>query len=894
MASVSQRQSIAMTMGPTPEQVAAQVAIIRRQRPEARVIGISTPGPWSGGATLRIDGDTLPVACCTSALQVSEVLASQANDGPPLVIVTHLDEDQLSLDVLARLAGRRLYRIERWQMVRDLFRARQIDPRLASQGWIADALLQHIPEVGYPPVASGLLDADSAWMHVLQQLGLPDGRPDAAALISWSLCQQDLRRYAAWPRESRDALHQRVEDTTGALGVALLDTLDAGHGELLLPIGLVCEILFSADARQQLGIAQARARLEPYMAGRMMTSDVGNAWAAAASSVLAGLPEATARDWLERTEKVLADLKADAYSYLSTILPSGFNQRLAQFAENVQGFLQGTTALDRLEGSFDDICRHRESNRQVERFRRVEMVLRLARYLATRQAEGGPASFAQAGVIYAEDGGYVDWARRYLLGGDETPDLAAAFRSLTERLRQVREQQNKHFAGLLAAWNKAPTVAEEVMPIEQALPRIVAKLARSTPLLLLIIDGMSYAVFRELSDDLREHGWCELTDRPGQALPSLVSTIPSVTEMSRASLFAGKLTRGNSAAEKQSFASQADLVAASRSGYAPVLFHKGELTEASATDLSQAVREAIRNGHQKVVAVVLNAVDDHLAKSDQLRLSWTLAQFQHLDALLYEAQLAHRVVVMTSDHGHVLDEGMSRVMAGETERWRVFSGELVEGEAIFEGQRVERLTGLARIIAPWSELLRYSHKKHGYHGGATPQEVLVPIGVFARLDDAIEGWEPLPDRKPAWWSGEGTQPVGVPAIPPRQVQRRSKVATAQGSLFTGMEASDAEAPRADWIGHLLSSPIFAAQRRMAGRQAPDDRIVEAFLSLMDQHHDRISRRILAESLSQPEFRMRGILVGLQRLLNVEGYQVIAVDEATGTIELIRQLLAKQF
>jgi hypothetical protein len=40
--------------------------------------------------------------------------------------------------------------------------------------------------------------------------------------------------------------------------------------------------------------------------------------------------------------------------------------------------------------------------------------------------------------------------------------------------------------------------------------------------------------------------------------------------------------------------------------------------------------------------------------------------------------------------------------------------------------------------------------------------------------------------------------------------------------------------------------------------------------------------------------MRGILVGLQRLLNVEGYQVVAIDEATGTIELNRQLLAKQF
>jgi hypothetical protein len=521
------------------------------------------------------------------------------------------------------------------------------------------------------------------------------------------------------------------------------------------------------------------------------------------------------------------------------------------------------------------------------------LALRLARYLTMLHTEDGPSSFGRASVSYVEHSGYVDWARRYVIGGDETADLAEAFRSLAERIRQVREQQNKQFASLLADWNKAPTTSEELIPIEQALSRIVAKLARSQSLLLLIIDGMSHAVFRELGDDLQDHGWLELTDRSGQAMPSLVSTIPSVTEMSRVSLLAGKLMRGNSSTEKQSFASHTDLVAASRSGYPPVLFHKGELTEAGATDLSQTLREAIRNGHQKVVAVVLNAVDDHLAKSDQLRLSWTIAQFQHLDALLYEAQLAHRAVVITSDHGHVLDEGVSRVMAGEAERWRVVGGALVEGEALFEGPRVERVTGFTRIIAPWSEVLRYSQKKHGYHGGATPQEVLVPIGVFAR-SDATVGWEPVSDRKPVWWSGAEPPLAPIPAVPPPPAPRHSKVVTMQEGLFDGMEGSGAEEPHTGWIGHILGSPIFAGQRRMAGRRAPDDRIVGTFLGVLDQHHDRISRHLLAQSLGQPEFRMRGILVGLQRLLNVEGYQVIAVDEATGTIELNRPLLAKQF
>src|SRR5438445_144536 len=134
-----------MTTGPTPAQVAAQVAMVRRHRPEARVIGIHTPGGWLGGATLQVNGETCNVAYCSSALQVREALVSVKAPHPNplpggegtetvaerlLVVITPLDEAQLGLDVLARLAGRQLCRIDHWQMVRDLFHAREVDPRL--------------------------------------------------------------------------------------------------------------------------------------------------------------------------------------------------------------------------------------------------------------------------------------------------------------------------------------------------------------------------------------------------------------------------------------------------------------------------------------------------------------------------------------------------------------------------------------------------------------------------------------------------------------------------------------------------------------------------------------------------------------------------------------------
>jgi hypothetical protein len=892
-----------MTQGPTPEQVATQAALILRQRPEARVIGISIPGAWLGGTTLKVNGAQCPVAFCASVLQICEILTSHSEAGPPLVIVTPLDDSQLGLNLLARLAGRRLYRLDRWHLVCDLFRARQLDPRLAAQGWVADALLQHVPEGGYPPVASGLLDVDTVWTHLCRQyLGLDSGRPDAVMLVAWSLSSENLRRYEALPPEFRTDWRQRVADTAGAVGTAMLDALDAGHGALLLPIGLVCEILFSPDGLSHMEIAQARARLEAYTAGHMLSSEVGHAWFAAAASGLATLPDASARDWLERTEKLLVDLKAAEYSGLSHYLVSGFDQRLTQFATALQRFLHEGTPLEPLEASADAVRAHQEAAKQIDRRQRVDMALRLTRYLATVPHPSSPASLSQAAVAYTTHGGYVDWARRCLLAGDPTAALAAAYGALSERIRQVREPQNQQFAHLLAAWNTALTATADLVPIEQAMSRFVARLAELTPVLLLVLDGMSYAVFRELCEDLQRQGWIELTDRPGQALPLLLSTIPSVTEASRASLLAGKLMRGQSTAEKQAFASHPGLLAASRPAYPTLLFHKGELVDASAAGVSAAVRAAIRDTQRKVVGIVLNAVDDHLTKADQLQLSWTVGQFQHLDALLAEAHLVPRAVVLTSDHGHVLEAGTVRLSGGENERWRVSSEAPGEGEIVFAGPRVAAVTGEGarsaplptqsqgetHILALGSETVRYSAKKHGYHGGATPQEVLVPLGVFAPVDHTIAGWEGLPDQKPPWWYRAETPTTDVPAMPARRTRRPKKSGNAQESLFIVVE------PPADWISRLLGSTVFAAQRQMAGRRAPDNRVVEAVLRALEAHHGRMSHRALAQALGQPDFRLSGLLAGLQRLLNVDGYQIVVVDQAAGTIEINRSLLDTQF
>ena len=71
------------------------------------------------------------------------------------------------------------------------------------------------------------------------------------------------------------------------------------------------------------------------------------------------------------------------------------------------------------------------------------------------------------------------------------------------------------------------------MPVEQVLDRVVLPLAQHHPVLLLVVDGLSVAIFRELFERCERQGWNELirqeADRPDYGL----AVLPTVTSMAR-------------------------------------------------------------------------------------------------------------------------------------------------------------------------------------------------------------------------------------------------------------------------------------------------------------------------------------------------------------------------
>ena len=164
-----------MTALPSPAQVRAQVSDIRRRKdPTNLFIAIRYPGLWPGPSELPVDGEMLQVLCSRSPLEIRDQLALHAASQQPLVILTSLTDQDLGEDVLARLAGGRLRHVDRWHLLADLFKAqRAIDPRV--EQWLADVLIEAAPGSGYPPVASGVLDLDTAWRVCCEQLGLRRG-----------------------------------------------------------------------------------------------------------------------------------------------------------------------------------------------------------------------------------------------------------------------------------------------------------------------------------------------------------------------------------------------------------------------------------------------------------------------------------------------------------------------------------------------------------------------------------------------------------------------------------------------------------------------------------------------------------------------------------------------
>lgn len=871
-------------------QLRAQAAAVRRKLPTAGRIGFHTKGPWTGPARIRVGEEEADVVFCDSALAVREALVSHENEDRLLLVLTECEENDLGDDVLARLAKRRLLRGDPWRDVMTLFRAREVDPRISRERWLAQALLEAAPSEGPPPAPSGVLDAELAWGVILAHLGFGSARPDARALLEWTLDEERTARFQAASSELRTACAAWMGESAGGVAARALFCVEAGRSRDALAIGLACRVIFDPSGESEPRLRDAGIRLEPLVGAQAIEPTLGVAWADAAEAVARGLRgsdrEATLKAVFDRAVELLDELRLPDQVWRSSVLPLGFEQRLEHSAAALGRALTDGSELSGAEAAGALALAHEVAPASGRRGQAVAMSLRLLRWLSAGVGSE-PGSLAEAVERYAGESSFADWAREALADGDPAERVSAAYAALVQKATQRRERENQQFARMLSEATAAGR-STDVLPIESVLTEFVAPLARTSPVLLLVLDGMSGPVYQELAADLIDQGWCELVPEAAPKRARAIAALPTLTEVSRTSLFCGALRRGTSNDEQAGFAAHLELLSASRSGQPPALFHKGDLAAPGGVGLADAVRAEVARSSRQVVGVVLNAIDDFLSKGDQIHPRWGVVAVRPLESLLEIARAAGRVVVFTSDHGHVLERGSSlRREVAESSRCRTDDGRVDEGEIALRGPRVVGLPG-GSFIAAWSEQLRYGAKQNGYHGGASPQEVVVPVAVFAPTGVSVEGWVEVPSELPSWWDAEGPPAVVPPDVVAPGPPRRGQIQLP----FSG----EAPAPpvQAAWIGALFASPVYGTQKRLASRSAPPDDRVKTSLLALEARGGKLTRAALARAVGLPLVRLGGFLAALRRVLNVEGYPVLSLDDETETVELNRELLIVQF
>jgi hypothetical protein len=863
-----------MTLLATPALVRSKVADVLRLDPSARVVALLASPSWTYDDHVDLPGGRRAVVRgCVSPLAIREALAN-LDDVPGtdvLVLLTEQDSTALGDSVTARLAGHRVLPLDRWQQLMSLFRARAIDPLLTRSAWAVDALLAHAPSDGYPAAPNGYLDKETAFTELSARVaGLGPLDLDLAGLLQWTLDPAHIERWQALDASVRDGLVDWLSSRSQDDRVidAVVTCMGGAYGKDTVAVGLVLAALTQKTVRDHASVP--RTMLETRALNKALDPDVGQAWGRAAEalvqrSVAADRHETTVGRVLRRAEEILSELNAVEFAHASGVLDIGLSQRIVRVGAEITRLLRkrtlSTPHLGPLEKALEDVHKHALVNQHEGRVRRAHMAVRLVRWIARQRTDPPqPAQdLAEAARRQQEDDAWVDVARARVWEGDVHAEVAAAYRALCATVDEIRAGHESRFAKLLADYTRTGSTQKGVLPVEHVLDDVVVPLVSTQRVLLLVLDAMSTGVARELLEGITGRGWVEHGLDP---VRPVIAALPSITRVSRTSLLTGRLIDGSAATEKAAFAER---------GWP--LFHKADLTAVGAGDaLSPTVIQAIKSG-KRIVGVVVNTVDDALDNGG--RAPWTVDSIDRLGDLLSAAIDADRVVLLVSDHGHV-HERSSRLEPDESggARFRTSPRPPGADEVELTGPRV--LLGGGRIVAPWNENLRYTKKHNGYHGGASAQEVVIPLVLLARAPLDLPGWRTRHHPEPDWWVGAVPTVDGAPARSTSATRSNDRKATTpdeeESALFATREiASDS------WIDRALASDVFVDQMKRIRRGAmPVDRLA-LLLRTLDAHGGVATRATVARALDIPLGRVANHITAAQRILNLDGYEVLRME-----------------
>ncbi len=639
---------------------------------------------------------------------------------------------------------------------------------------------------------------------------------------------------------------------------------------------------------------------------------------------------------LAEAQKTLDDdLRALAEE--SNRLPYVFERRRKRFAEALTT-LEGPSSpgydeqLADLRKLAQALLRHDRAQADLATKRVVEMCVRIAGALALPSALAHPLDELKAlAHWYTRHGAYLDWARQ-VVRADVEGELKVAVEGLLTRADQLRDEADRRFAAAYATGllhGKGRESFTDVVPIEKALERfaldVVGKLD-DVRLLVLCLDGMSWTNLVELWSSLREsHGQLQPVTLPGQSegeLPlPVVAAVPTVTELSRTALFAGRLLSADdvisTGKDPDRFAQHPGIK--EHGAKAPLLL-KGDVIAAGG-QLSDNASKAIAEG-APIVGVVVNTLDEQLKGSAQMRVALSADHIIPLRALLSQAAHAGRFVLLCSDHGHVTSQRFPEQpysnVAGFKEqangaRYRF----LGEGEAVDEGEvqvppgAYTLPAGAGALAVAVDERRRYTPQLHaGEHGGLSLAEaiapclLLAPDGRIAELD-ALPSGPQLTDLSPPSFWDVAPRVLPEPALTPEALSTDSKAKPSTKkqdktlSLFPEAAgsspaevATQSGTSAAQLVANIARGELYTEMIKSA-KKRDQERIKRALVVLIE-NGGLMSREAFARDAGVRPTGVTGFADVMANVLNVDSERVIEVDEAGRQVKLDVALLKLLF
>ncbi|GGF99351.1 hypothetical protein GCM10007304_11510 [Rhodococcoides trifolii] len=879
--------------------VGAKLAVVAQKNYSRGVLGLHAAAEWSGPA-LHFDGNPVVVVPCPSVLSVWEALYTHRSD-PWVVLLTPLDEEELGSSALAHLVNGRLLTPDPWDALMSNFGASTMEPalyRVENDRAFALGLLDTLRPDDYSSAPAGVLTVDHVFTAIAAgSMGIVGSREteiDSLAVLEWSTTRADNSASTVELAESiRARFTTWLGSKAGRLEPVVLSLLDSGRLQELVPLGVVIGVFdLSEDSHARDLFLAARGL-------RGTDSELATLWANIANGfVRHQMTAPTRRRVLSEASEIAKDADAAPRAARSDLLAVGLNSRRRSLARAISTALQdlneeGAVTAPRL-AHVEEAWTHHQQHFDVQLdvdLSILEASVRLVRWLATEQSAS--RTLQTTSDAYLRDDAWVDIQLNRVRRGASDTELVDGVRQLIHRTVERRRDNDRRFAHALA-----DSPQPDISTVENIIPTFVIPLARRQPTLLLVLDALSLPAAIALMSTAESRGWTELRTPGAPTRSYALAVLPTLTNKSRCSLLAAQLFEGGSDVERREFVNaltRHDLRPAANTG--PVIFHKAALDAIPkgaqiATELVGAISDT---QHRPLVAAVLNYVDDTLHHADPGRTDWTMDSITHLTPLMEAASRAGRTVVITSDHGHIIDYGDGEHLSRSSAYCHRAHADVAaldpEREVLVTGPRV--LTADRTAVLAVDEKVRYQGRTAGYHGGGSPAEALVPVFVLAQDVSALAPeWLPVGRSEPSWWEANSVSPVAPEAVTtPSKRGKKSVPVDDSPSLFDEPVAIKA----ARSLGTLvIESVVFKRQLTIGGRRLALQPTQLA--ALIDAVAATAAREVTigqaASALAVSNQRARGALMQAKRVLDVEGYEVLAVS--SDAVALNAELLAEQF